>query len=1503
MSGVLSTLMAFSVTTPQQALLLYLTSKTHGGKQVSMGEIRIVLLTENTRKVITKATTSIRGSALTRGIVTATTGAFSGKTLEPWKDNTGKSKSTGMLHHGFSEATSSRGGVQATKSEAPGEATTLTGGRGSTESEFRTGATTSMVGSVTSQAEHPVGTSGEFPGTTSTYGDSHTETTAYIGGSRTTRGGLATVTIGAFSGKTLEPGSDNTGKSKSTWGMLRFGCSEATSSIGGVSNTGSEAPREATTLTGGRGSTGTESRAGEGATASLGKSATTRGGITSEATSSTRGVSTSGSEAPAEATTLTGDRSSTGSESRTATTGVAPGTTVAPGNSKTEATTFPGVSGTTSVGRATGATTSIVGSDTSQAERPGGTSVTPETSASGSETVLVTEFSGTTAISRTSHTATTGVAPRTTVAPGSSYTEATTSVGGRETTKVEIIKEATAFPRGSGTTLAGPPGEVTTSIVGSGTSGTELQTGDTGITAASTKQAGTSAVAPATTVAPGSFSTAATASPGASGMTGVTTTTKTTTSLGGIDTIGAEIKSGTAGVPSGTTVAPGSSSSEVTNSVGKNGITKAEIITGTTQGISGRTLEAKSAHTEATTFPGGSGTTRAGPPGGELVRLSPEAVIISLSGGYREQMVKAFEGRACIFSLIILCPVNLVSTTGELSGMTIISGSSNTEATTSTERNGTSGTGFKIAGITSAPGKQAGTSEVAPATTVAPGSFSTAATASPGASGMTGVTTTTSKNRQSTTSFPIQLKYLLIQQLPVGAPAQVLHRASLAELWKLKVPTQVRHSERGPLGNTAYGIPECTVQSSYLQFLSLSEATTFPGGSGTTRAGPPGEATTSTEGTGTSGTGFKIGTSEVAPATTVAPGSFSTETTASLGGNGTTAAEIKSGTTTTAPESRTGTAGVPSATTVAPGSSKSEATTSLRESGITRAEIITAGITSAPGKQAGTSGVSLATTVAPGSFRTVATTSSGASGMTGAGPTSGTSGVPSATTVAPGSSNSEATTSVGEDGKTRTQIITEATTFPGGSGNTRAGPPGGTTGELTGMTIVSGSSNTDVTMHPFIFPQKPRLPQKGLVLLELDSKLAPLGWHLAQQLPLEVSAQPQLLLEQPERLGLDPLQAQLECPLLQQLPLGSPTQILLRAKLCQLEVPTQAPLGWHLAQQLLLDVSAQEPPLEHQEAQLECPLLRQSPLGAPTQVFLRASLEKLWKLEVPTQKPRLSQEAAGPTEQVHQEQASLQLQESKQEPPLEHQEVRQVNLEKAFDMTFDLGKNNQSRHIRHYINLGLTKAHGKHRKCHLLSVIDPGSTAGVPSATTVVPGSSNSEATTFSGITEAVTVPGSMTTAPGSQLSSSQTVIPGASSIIFHTTVEPGSSVIEAKASLEAIRVTVVKSMRTRIRGVRGTTGVALSTTVAPGSSSTEATTSTGVSRTTVVGWKTEATTSLRGTGTTGHGMNTAEHTRFLTCTTGVVSGNNMSPSSSNTGDYHWDNYWYNHCTWEFQHK
>ncbi|KAL0612308.1 Mucin-19 [Plecturocebus cupreus] len=581
-------------------------------------------------------------------------------------------------------------------------------------------------------------------------------------------------------------------------------------------------------------------------------------------------------------------------------------------------------------------------------------------------------------------------------------------------------------------------------------------------------------------------------------------------------------KTGTAGVPSATTVGPGSSNSEATTSLGENGKTRAQIITGTTEGISGKVLEPGSAHTEATTFPGGSGNTQAGPPGG---------------------------------------------TTGELTRMTIVSGSSNTEATTATEGTGTSGTGFKTAGIIAVPREQ-------------PQLLLEQAE-------RLGLDPLQESLPEHQEVRQAQLECPLRQQLPLGALSQILLIFALTDT---VFPSFAEATTSlGESGKTRAEIITGTTEGKTLSAGSAhTEATTFLGGSRTTRAGPPEEPTVSTEETGTSRTSFKTvgitstpgreaGTSGVAPGTIVAPGRFST------------------GATTGAPGSQTGTAGVPSATTVAPGSSNSETTTSVGESGITRAEIVT-GITE------GTSGK----TLEAGGAHTEATTFSGGSGTTRAGP--------------PG----EATTSIEETGTSGTGFKTAGITAA-------PGKQAGTSGVAPGTIVAPGSFSTAATTSP---------GASGVT-------------------------------------GTGPIA-------------GATT-------------------------------------------------------GAPGS--------------------------------------------------------KTDNLEKAFDMTFNLGKNNQSRHISPYINLGLTKARG---------------TAGVLSATTVAPGSSNS---------------GSLTTAPGSQLSSSQT---GASAGISHTTVAPGSSVIEAKASLEAIRVTVVKSVRTR--GLR------------------EATTSTEVSRTPVVGWKTGATTrgsANQGTGST----------------------------------------------------
>ena len=69
-------------------------------------------------------------------------------------------------------------------------------------------------------------------------------------------------------------------------------------------------------------------------------------------------------------------------------------------------------------------------------------------------------------------------------------------------------------------------------------------------------------------------------------------------------------------------------------------------------------------------------------------------------------------------------------------------------------------------------------------------------------------------------------------------------RASLAKLWDLEVPTQVRSPKRGPSGDIDCGSPECPVHTpslySFFFFFLLSEATSSTRGSKTTQGGLPG---------------------------------------------------------------------------------------------------------------------------------------------------------------------------------------------------------------------------------------------------------------------------------------------------------------------------------------------------------------------------------------------------------------------------------------------------------------------------------------------------------------------------------------------------------------------------------------------------------------------------------------------------------------------------------------
>ncbi|KAL0612309.1 putative uncharacterized protein CCDC28A-AS1, partial [Plecturocebus cupreus] len=107
------------------------------------------------------------------------------------------------------------------------EATISTEHVGTTEASFKIVTTPQQTPllHLTAKTRRKTATTGVAPSTTLAPGGSSTEATTSTGGSASTSGGIVTATTRAFSRKTLEPWNDNTGKSKSTQGMLHLGCS------------------------------------------------------------------------------------------------------------------------------------------------------------------------------------------------------------------------------------------------------------------------------------------------------------------------------------------------------------------------------------------------------------------------------------------------------------------------------------------------------------------------------------------------------------------------------------------------------------------------------------------------------------------------------------------------------------------------------------------------------------------------------------------------------------------------------------------------------------------------------------------------------------------------------------------------------------------------------------------------------------------------------------------------------------------------------------------------------------------------------------------------------------------------------------------------------------------------------------------------------------------------------------------------------------------------------
>ncbi|KAF5928612.1 hypothetical protein HPG69_015219, partial [Diceros bicornis minor] len=300
-----------------------------------------------------------------------------------------------------------------------------------------------------------------------------------------------------------------------------------------------------------------------------------------------------------------------------------------------------------------------------------------------------------------------------------------------------------------------------------------------------------------------------------------------------------------------------------------------------------------------------------------------------------------------------------------------------------------------------------------------------------------------------------------------------------------------------------------------------TDATTFLGGSETTRV----EIATGTTGivsgktlepgnynTGTtvisprassSSPSSKPGTTGEFSRTTIIFGSSYTEATTSVGESGTRRIGITTGTSGTLGGyvlgNETGTTGEFYATTISSGSSSAKATTSTKETGTgaqTEAQTTVlgsqvsgsqTGATTGPsgrpssGSETGSTGVVSGTTVASGSFNTGATTSLESGGTTKGGIKIVTAGVTTGTTIAPGSSKTRATTlrlsndTTGSGIQTGTTLISgEVTSYQGvsnsgtiGIGSGITSSPGDfktrTSGVASGTTAIAGSSNTKAT--------------------------------------------------------------------------------------------------------------------------------------------------------------------------------------------------------------------------------------------------------------------------------------------------------------------------------------------------------------------------------------------------------------------------------------------------------
>ncbi|XP_071077151.1 mucin-19 isoform X3 [Desmodus rotundus] len=1074
----------------------------------------------------TEATTLL-GESKTNGagIVTGTTGIVPGKTLEPGTYHTaattsvvGKGTSqegltggTTMVSPGASSSPqetrpgttgASAGATTGAKTKITGDTSFREAGSGAptaphiqpeeetTPREPSTGATSpgnpgttgqpaEGSGATTAPSSVVTGTMAPSPGGSSGgyhYGGSSGGGYHYGGssGGGYSYGGSSSGGYG-YGGSSGGGGSGGRGTSSGTMGTTRSSVvgsettgpssktNEGATGMPGTTGSSPESSSATGPPTGGLGTTGSAAGASETTGPSPGESGTT--GIPVTDSGSTESLSeNSGTTRPsALGTGTTGSRAE-----HLGTTGVAPGTTVAPGSSNTEATTLLGESKTNGAGIVTGstaivpgktlepgtyhtgATTSVVGKGTSQEGLTGGTTmVSPGASSSPQET-----RPGTTGASAG---ATTGA--KTKITGDTSFREA----GSGAPTAPHIQPEEETTPRepSTGATSPGNPGTTGQPAEGSGAT-----------TAPSSVVTGTMAPSPGGSSggyhyggssggyhyggssgggysyggsSSGGYGYGGSSGGGGSGGRGTSSGTMGTTrsSVVGSETTGPSSKTneGATGMPGTTGSSPESSSATgpPTGGLGTTGSAAgASETTGPSPGESGTTGIPVTDSGSTESLSENSGTTR------------PSALGTGTTGSRAEHL----------------------GTTGVAPGTTVAPGSSNTEATTLLGESKTNGAGIVTGSTAIVPGK-----------TLEPGTYHTGATTSvvgKGTSqeGLTGGTTMVSPGASSSPQETRPGTTGASAGATTGAKTKITGDTSFREAGS-GAPTaphiqpEEETTPREPsTGATSPGNPGTTGQPA-----EGSGATTAPSSVVTgTMAPSPGGSSGGYHYGGSSGGGYHYGGSSGGGYSYGGSSSGGYGYGGSSGGGGSGGRGTSSGTMgttrssvvgseTTGPSSKTneGATGMPGTTGSSPESSSATGppTGGLGTTGSAAGASETTG--PSPG-ESGTTGIPVTDSGSTESLsENSGTTRPSALGTGTTGSRAehlGTTGVAPGTTVAPGSSNTEATTLLGESKTNGAGIVTEATTFPGESQTTRVGINKGTAGIVPGKTPEPGTYNT-----------------------------------------------------------------------------------------------------------------------------------------------------------------------------------------------------------------------------------------------------------------------------------------------------------------------------------------------------------------------------------------------------------------------------------------------------------